>query len=71
MTVTWRAPDDNGRPILGYELSSRGDVLTVGASTLKATLRGLPRRATLRVAVRARNAIGWGPYAYTPYVRTK
>lgn len=71
VTVAWRAPAANGRPILGYELSSSGRVLSVGASTLRATLSGLPRRTTLRVAVRARNAMGWGPSASTPYVRTK
>ncbi len=71
VTVTWRAPASNGRPILGYELSHGTKVLNVGASTLKATLSGLPRRTTLRVAVRARNAMGWSAYAYTPYVKTK
>jgi hypothetical protein len=43
----------------------------VSPSRRKATLTGLPRRTKLRVAVRARNAMGWSAPAYTPYVRTK
>jgi Fibronectin type III domain len=71
VTVEWQAPGSNGRPILGYELSYGSTVKNVSASTRKATLSGLPRRTNLRVAVRARNEMGWGTYAYTPYVRTK
>jgi hypothetical protein len=71
-TVAWRAPAANGRrPILGYELSRRTTVLRVGTSRMKATLSGLPRHRRLRVAVRARTAMGWGAYAYTPYQRSK
>jgi hypothetical protein len=71
VTVAWGAPGSNGRPILGYQLSHGSNVKNVSASTRKATLSGLPRRTWLRVAVRARNEMGWSAYAYTPYVRTR
>lgn len=69
VTVAWRAPSGNGRPILGYQLVSGTKSLSVGPSTLKATLTGL--KGSVQVAVRARNEIGWGPYAYTPYVKAR
>jgi hypothetical protein len=71
VTVAWRRAGSNGRPILGYELTLGATVTNVSASRRKATLRGLPRRTKVRVAVRARNAMGWSAYAYTPYFRRK
>ena len=42
------------------------------ASTVrKATLTGLAKNTKLRVGVRAKNAVGWGAYGYSPYVTTK
>jgi hypothetical protein len=71
VTVTWRAPSNGGSPITNYQLLSGSRTLTVGASTLKATLTGLPKNTKVRVGVRARNAVGWGNQAFTPYVTTK
>ncbi len=71
VTVAWQAAGANGSPVLGYELSYGSKVLTVGAATRKATLTGLPRRTRLRVALRARNALGWGSSSLTPLVKTK
>jgi hypothetical protein len=71
VTVAWGAPGGKGLPILGYQLSHSSTVKNVSASTRKATLRGLARRTKLRVAVRARSAMGWSAYVYTPYVRTR
>jgi hypothetical protein len=70
VTVTWKKPADNGRQILGYQLSSGTKTLDVGPAALKATLSGLPK-GTTRVGIRARNEMGWSTYAYTPYVRTR
>ena len=44
--------------------------LAVSASTLKATLSGLPG-TSFRIGVRAKNAAGWGNLGYSAYVTTK
>jgi len=71
VTVTWKAPSSGGRPISGYQLLSGTKTLSVGPTVLKATLTGLAKGAKLRVGVRARNAVGWGNQAFTPYVTTR
>ncbi len=59
-TLVWRKPAENGRPILGYQLISGARTLTVSASTLKATLTGLAKGKSVKIGVRARNAVGYG-----------
>ncbi len=71
VTVTWTAPASGGRPISGYQLLSGAKTLAVGSTVRKATLTGLAKNTKLRVGVRAQNALGWGPQAYTAYVTTK
>ncbi len=70
VTVAWAAPDSGGSPITAYRLSALGRHLTVAPDRLRATLKGLPSGRRLRVAVRAQNDVGWGPPAYTRYLRT-
>ncbi len=72
VTVTWRAPaSTGGSAITGYQLLSGTKTLSVGATTLKATLTGLAKNAKVRVGVRAKNAVGYGNQAFTAYVTTK
>jgi hypothetical protein len=71
VTVTWKAPANGGRAITGYQLLSGTKTLSVGATTLKATLSGLAKNTKLRVGVRAKNALGYGNQAFTAYVTTK
>ena len=71
VTITWTAPTTGGSPITAYQLVSGSKTLTVGSTVRKATLTGLPKNTKLRVGVRAQNAVGWSPQAYTPYVTTK
>jgi len=68
VTVAWRKPDPHGRRILGYRLSRGTRVVNVGPRARRATLRGLPGGKRLRVAVRARNAVGWSRPTFTRYV---
>ncbi|MET0837701.1 MAG: fibronectin type III domain-containing protein [Marmoricola sp.] len=71
VTVTWTAPATGGSPITAYQLLSGTKTLTVGPAIRKATLSGLAKNTRLRVGLRAQNAKGWGPQAYTAYVTTK
>jgi hypothetical protein len=71
VTVTWTAPSAGGSAITGYQLLSGTKTLSVGATVRKATLTGLAKNAKVRVGVRAKNAVGWGGYGYSPYVTTK
>ena len=71
ITVTWTAPATGGSAITGYQLLNGSRTLSVGSTVRKATLTGLAKNARTRVAVRAKNAVGWSAYAYSPYVTTK
>jgi hypothetical protein len=71
VTITWTAPSTGGSAITGYQLVSGSKTLSVGSTVRKATLSGLARNTRLRVGIRAKNAIGWGAYGYSPYVTTK
>ena len=71
VTVTWTAPSTGGSAITGYQLLSGTKTLSVGPTVRKATLSGLAKGAKVRVGVRAQNAVGWSPQAYTAYVTTK
>jgi hypothetical protein len=69
VTVTWRKPAANGRPILGYQLVSGTKSVSFGPDVLQGTISGL--KGQVQVGVRARNELGWGPYSYTPTVRAR
>ncbi|WP_081682793.1 fibronectin type III domain-containing protein [Marmoricola sp. URHB0036] len=71
ITVTWTAPATGGSAITGYQLLNGTKTLSVGPTVRKATLTGLPKNTKTRVVVRAKNAVGWSAYAYSPYVTTK
>ena len=71
VTVTWTAPATGGSAITGYQLLSGSKTLSVGPTVRKATLTGLAKNTKIRVGVRAKNAVGWSAYAYSPYVTTK
>lgn len=70
ITVRWRAARPNGSAVTAYRLVSGGRAITVGPDRHRATIRRLPADRRLRVIVRARNAVGWGPAARSPYVVT-
>jgi hypothetical protein len=71
VALGWRKSSDANAPVTAYELSSGASTLQVSASTLQATLTGLAKKAKVRVGIRALNALGWSPYAYSSYVTTK
>ena len=71
ITITWTAPSTGGSAITGYQLVNGSKILNVSSTTRKATLSGLAKNKKLRVAIRAKNAKGWSPYGYSPYVTTK
>lgn len=69
VTVTWRKPAANGRPILAYQLVSGTKSVSFGPDVLQGTISGL--KGQVEVGVRARNELGWGPYSYTPTIRAR
>ncbi len=71
ITVTWRVAGPNGSPVTAYRLTSAGRTRTVGPGRHRATISRLPADRRLRVVLRARNAVGWGPAARTAYVVTR
>lgn len=71
VTVAWSAADGRGNPVTAYRLKVLKRTVVVDAGTLRRTLRGLPADRRLRVGVQAGNAIGWGPTAWSRYVRTR
>jgi hypothetical protein len=60
ITATWAAPQDNGRPITGYQVTANGTAQNVPAAATSVTLNGYPDGATITVAVRAVNVAGAG-----------
>jgi hypothetical protein len=56
---------------VAYQVSWGTKTLRVGPGVRTATLTDLPRGRELRVAVRARNALGWGKAGYTRQVTTR
>jgi len=71
VTVAWRPAAPHGSPVTAYRLSAAGRRVTVGADDLRATVRRLPADRRLRVVIRARNDVGWGPAARSAYVVTR
>jgi hypothetical protein len=72
VTVTWRKPADNGgRPVTRYRLVCGTKTLLIGAATTRATIAGLPARRKVRVAISARNAVGWSAVTHSRYVTTR
>lgn len=64
--VTWNAPlSDGGSPLLDYEVESTpaGNPTVVAASNLNAVVGGLANDTDHTFRVRARNAVGWGPWS--------
>ena len=61
VAVSWNAPASNGSPIIEYEVD-----ISPGASATTAarnrTFTGLSNGTTYTFRVRARNAVGWGPW---------
>lgn len=65
LTVSWSAPNDNGSPILEYEVKAwrQNDGVLVhtgtGITTTSYAMTGLATSVLVYVQVRARNAVGW------------
>ncbi|KQW49052.1 hypothetical protein ASC77_10120 [Nocardioides sp. Root1257] len=70
VTVTWTRSAGRGSPVTAYRLVCLGRTVKVGPGKRRATIAGLPSHRRVRVAVRARNGVGWGRAAYTRYVTT-
>jgi hypothetical protein len=62
LTVSWDAPS-SGAPILEYAVKpvAKRGCTTTGA--LSCTVTQLKNKHTYKMAVRARNSFGWGPYS--------
>lgn len=71
VTVTWKKAKARGRAVVAYRLSWGTRTLRVGPGVRKATLTGLPKGREVRVAVRAKNKIGWSRPGYTRRVTTR
>jgi hypothetical protein len=71
VTLRWRPPAPSGRSITGYQLVSGARTVTVTSAERKATLVGLPRRAKVRVCLRAKASGAWSACRYSRPVRTK
>lgn len=69
-TVGWTAPNNNGSSITGYDIQYATNSGFTGATTLTDTasplaITGLTPGTTYYVRVRAKNAVGAGPYSAT------
>ena len=71
VSVTWRRAKPRGRAVTAYQLVWGTRTLKVGPEVRTARLARLPKGRELRVAVRARNAVGWGKPDYTRYLMTR
>eukprot|EP00051_Salpingoeca_urceolata_P019632 m.289214 g.289214 ORF g.289214 m.289214 type:complete len:1116 (-) comp19456_c0_seq11:114-3461(-) len=60
-TISWREPECNGAPILGYNVEVDGQVVLREVEGCVATIEGLSAGQTYRVRVQASNAAGSGP----------
>ena len=69
LTASWRAPADNGAPIIDYDVRhrpSRGTWTEIaGRRTTSVSITGLTNGTEYEVQVRARNSVGPGPWSPT------
>ena len=68
LTVTWTAPDDNGSPIIEYQVryQEQGggwNSLDISTADTSVEITGLDTGTTYDVSVRANNAGGFGPWS--------
>jgi len=74
--VSWRAPDNGGRPIVGYDLRLEGAVaeppqlLSVEGWSTWCKLSGLQAFTGYRISVRAKSEIGYGEWSTPALFRT-
>ncbi|WP_454051461.1 fibronectin type III domain-containing protein [Cellulomonas sp. Marseille-Q8402] len=75
LTFTWVAPATGGSPITTYDLqvstsAAFGTASTVTTASLSGTVTGLPPATTHYARVRARNAVGAGPWSPSAQAET-
>ena len=67
LTASWRAPADNGAPIIDYDVRHRplgGNwTETLGRTRTSVSIAGLTNGTVYEVQVRARNSVGHGPWS--------
>jgi hypothetical protein len=68
--LAWRAPDDGGRALLGYQVRVGRRVVDLPATVRVTTVR-LATGHRPRVRVRARNELGWGPWSRPVVARAR
>jgi hypothetical protein len=68
--ATWSTPNDNGKPITGYEVQLNGGAQSDTVQGNAKTFGGLAADTSYNVRVRACNVIGCGPWSATVSART-
>ncbi|MCW2762631.1 MAG: hypothetical protein JWR85_2832 [Marmoricola sp.] len=71
VAVSWSPAAARGRAVNAYLVTAGARSVIVKPRALRALITGLRPKARVRVAVRARNSVGWGAVAWSPVVKVR